>query len=470
MDSPPLDAVDNLVRLLEPPLEIVWFQPSESERAEFREQIDAAYQRFGTSATELAIHDDSSHQTSEAHNIEDLLDSTGRSQVVQIVDALLVEAAMLKASDVHLQPTDRGLIVRMRIDGVLEDRHILPLAIKDEVVSRVKVMAHMNVAEHRIPQDGRASVNLGEKSVDLRISSLPGSEGERIVVRVLDQSAVLLSLDHLGMPEDCLLRYKQMVTAPHGIVLVTGPTGSGKTTTLYASMMSLDRARANIITIEDPIEYRLDGISQTQTNDKVGLTFATGLRSMLRQDPDVMMIGEIRDHETAVMAIQASLTGHLVLSTLHTNDSVSSIARLIDLGLERYLVASSLLGILAQRLVRSVCPSCGRARQATAAECAVLGLDTSQEYMITEGAGCPSCRQTGYSGRRGIFELLSVEDRVRDAILRGASTTEISSIAERDGLVHLGQSARTLVLAGQTSLSEAERVTSHTAAAEEVEL
>ena len=382
---------------------------------------------------------------------EDLLDTEGRAPVIRLVNHLLFEAVKAGASDVHVQPYEDRVVVRQRIDGVLFDTYDIPKAIQEEVLTRIKVLGEMNIAEKRLPQDGRATVQLGDRVVDLRIASLPTSHNERIVIRLLDKSARLYSLPELGMPPTTLGTFRELIGLDHGLILVTGPTGSGKSTTLYGALQEVDSTDLNVLTLEDPIEYQLDGISQTQINEKKGLTFASGLRSVLRQDPDIIMVGEIRDRETASMAIQASLTGHLVFSTLHTNDAASAVTRLLDLGIEPYLVSSSLVAVLAQRLVRRLCPDCKRPSAADDGRC--------------EPVGCDRCRDTGYRGRLGLFEFLPMSDRIRERVQHRASAADIRQVALDEGLSLLSVDGVEKVQAGQTTMDEVWRVTSVTAPA-----
>lgn len=368
---------------------------------------------------------------------EDLLDLATRAPVIKLVNLLLFEAVKQAASDVHIQPYDEKLVIRMRIDGVLFDAYDLPKAMQDEIISRVKVMGQMNIAEKRIAQDGRATVEVGDRLIDLRISSLPTSFGERIVIRLLDKSARLYTLSELGMPTGVFEQFRELISLEHGLILVTGPTGSGKSTTLYAALQALKSDEQNILTLEDPIEYQLPGISQTQVNFKKGMTFASGLRTVLRQDPDIIMVGEVRDHETAGMAIQSALTGHLVFSTLHTNDAASAMTRLLDLGVEPYLAASSVIGILAQRLVRCVCKDCAVSEPMSEEQIRRLGVEVSPalsnqhtgEWQTKRGKGCAACRHTGYRGRMGIFELLVITDPVRKAMKSNATASIIKEAA-----------------------------------------
>ena len=427
--------------------------------------INRAYQQRTGEAKTLIQKLDKDQVLDELRQLEgreDLLDVASRSPVIKLVNLILFEAVQGRASDVHVQPYEDSLVVRMRIDGVLYNAFTLPKSIQEEVVSRVKVMGRMNIAEKRLPQDGRATVDVGDRTIDLRIASLPTSFGERVVIRLLDKSVRLYSLEELGMSQSILAAFRDLVRLEHGLILVTGPTGSGKSTTLYAALRQMDATEKNILTLEDPIEFRLQGISQTQVSEKKGMTFAGGLRSVLRQDPDVIMVGEIRDRETATMAIQSALTGHLVLSTLHTNDAASAVTRLLDLGIEPYLLASSLVGVLAQRLVRRVCPHCGHPRAAAPEELAALEINAgSQDAPVTMriGEGCEHCRGTGYRGRVGIFELLLADDAVRSRIQTRATAAQIKSAAQERGMKSLRDDGVTKTLAGQTTLEEVVRVT-----------
>jgi general secretion pathway protein E len=399
---------------------------------------------------------------------EDLLDTEGRAPIIKLVNHMLFDAVKSGASDIHIQPYDDRLMVRQRIDGVLFDVFEIPKAVQEEVLSRVKVLGKMNIAEKRLPQDGRATVQVGDRVVDLRIASLPTSHNERIVIRLLDKSARLYSLAELGMPKHDFDRFSQLIRRDHGMILVTGPTGSGKSTTLYGSLQEINSQELNVLTLEDPIEYQLDGISQTQINEKKGMTFASGMRSVLRQDPDIIMVGEIRDAETATMAIQASLTGHLVFSTLHTNDAASAVTRLLDLGTEPYLVSSSLVAALAQRLVRRLCEHCKRPAEQAAAEAippvpesllAAHGLSAQSLPGVFQAVGCDACRGTGYRGRVGLFELLVLDDRCRELVQQRADASAIRTAGLNSGMHLLVTDGLLKVHQGMTTMDEVLRVT-----------
>jgi general secretion pathway protein E len=404
--------------------------------------------------------DDAAAKLKQFETRDDLLATDGQAPVVELVNLILLDAVKGAASDIHFQPRRENLIVRYRIDGVLFDAHTVPKTLQDEVLSRIKVLGKMDIAEKRLPQDGRATVTVGERVIDLRIASLPGSYGERIVLRLLDKSTRVYSLSEVGMDEDAQRRVRELIALEHGLILLTGPTGSGKTTTLYAALQEINTRDRNVLTLEDPIEYDIEGVSQTQINVKKGLTFASGLRNVLRQDPDIIMVGEIRDHETAVMAIQSALTGHLVFSTLHTNDAASAVTRLLDLGIEPYLVSSSLLAVLAQRLVRKVCAKCGTEKSLTLDDRSQLGLSeaSSPELRYRAGSGCSACRNTGFRGRVAICELLRVDDMIRRSIQARASATEIRDAAIQAGMRLLRDDGIDKVLAGVTTPGEVARV------------
>ena len=437
-------------------------QPFFAPAAAVATAINRAYEKRAGQASaliETLDRDDVLDEVRRLSGRADLLDGAGRAPVVRLVDLVLLEAVKSDASDVHIQPYEDHLVIRTRIDGMLYDSFTLPKRVQDEIVSRVKVMGRMNIAEKRVAQDGRATVRMGDRVIDLRIASLPTSFGERVVIRLLDKSARLYELSELGMDARTLRLFKQLINVEHGLILVTGPTGSGKSTTLYSALKQINSKEKNVLTLEDPIEYQLEGISQTQVSDKKGMTFASGLRSVLRQDPDVIMVGEIRDRETATMAIQSSLTGHVVFSTMHTNDAASAVTRLLDLGTEPYLVASSVVGVLAQRLVRMVCPTCARPYTPHRAELDWLGVTTAAAANLRQGAGCGACRGTGYRGRQGTFELLVVDDETRRLISTRATAAEIKSAAVAAGTRTLRDDGVRKILAGVTTISEVERVT-----------
>jgi general secretion pathway protein E len=392
---------------------------------------------------------------------EDLLDVSGRAPVIRLVNLVLLEAVKRRASDVHIQPYADRLVVRFRIDGVLRDVFEPPPALRSEITSRVKIMGGMNIAEQRLAQDGRATVEVGNRIVDLRISTLPTSFGERTVIRLLDKGSRLYALNDLGMPSGVLEPFRRLVNHDHGLILVTGPTGSGKSTTLYAALQEINSRELNVLTLEDPIEFRLDGISQTQVSERKGMTFASGLRHVLRQDPDIIMIGEIRDSETARMAIQSALTGHLVFSTLHTNDAAGAVTRMLDLGVESYLLASSLLGVMAQRLVRRLCMDCRVRSQPTPEDCARWGLTQTvlaSGQFFTRG-GCPVCQGTGYRDRMGIFELLQVTEPIRELILQRGKASSIKRVSLENGMTTLRAAGIAKAAEGTTTLDEVVRVT-----------
>jgi general secretion pathway protein E len=388
---------------------------------------------------------------------EDLLESADDAPIIRLINALLTQAIKENASDIHIEPFEQRLVVRFRVDGVLrevlEPRRVLaPL-----IASRIKVMAKLDIAEKRLPQDGRISLRIAGRAVDVRVSTIPTGQGERVVLRLLDKQAGRLVLEQLGMEAKTLQRMDHLIHRPHGIILVTGPTGSGKTTTLYAALARINNKKRNIMTVEDPIEYYIDGIGQTQVNTKVEMTFARGLRAILRQDPDVVMVGEIRDVETAQIAVQASLTGHLVLSTLHTNSAVGAVTRLRDMGVEPFLLSSTLLGVLAQRLVRRLCPHCKKPYTANTKDCQAFGFDLNNPPTLYHGAGCDKCNYQGYVGRTGIYELVEIDDDMRTMIHDGSGEHEIEAHARKSS-PSIGQDGIRLVLEGKTSMEEVMRV------------
>ena len=410
------------------------------------QRISAAYAAGESSAaavvSEVESDADLSRIMQELPAVEDLLETSDDAPIIRMLNALLTQAARDGASDIHIEPYERHSSVRFRVDGTLREVVQPNRALHAALISRLKIMADLDISEKRLPQDGRISLRIGTRAVDVRVSTLPSAHGERAVLRLLDKSESKLSLESVGMQGDVLRRFEHLIAQPHGIILVTGPTGSGKTTTLYAALQRLDAGASNIMTVEDPIEYELHGIGQTQVNTKIDLSFAKALRAILRQDPDVIMIGEIRDFETAQIAIQASLTGHLVLATLHTNDAASAVTRLTDIGIEPFLLSSSLLGVLAQRLVRKRCTFCN--------------AETTTSSLT---AGCAQCGQTGYSGRTGVFELLVTDDAVRAQIHARASEAEIRIAAMAAGMTLMRDDGERLVAAGITSREELLRVT-----------
>ncbi|MFM2485418.1 type II secretion system ATPase GspE [Celerinatantimonas yamalensis] len=397
---------------------------------------------------------------SEFRDDEDLLEADGDAPIIRLLNAMLGEAIKEEASDIHIETFEKSLSIRFRIDGVLREilRPNRQLAVL--LTARVKVMAKLDIAEKRLPQDGRISLRIAGRSVDLRVSTMPSSFGERVVLRLLDKQQARIDMSTLGMNADNHQQLVSLLNRPHGILLVTGPTGSGKSTTLYAGIQTINSRERNILTVEDPVEYNIDGIGQTQVNTKVDMTFARGLRAILRQDPDVVMIGEIRDLETAQIAVQASLTGHLVLSTLHTNTAIGAITRLRDMGIEPFLLSSSLLGVLAQRLVRVLCPHCRTAHKLTKKECHLLHLDVDKyhHHPIYRPNGCEHCNQSGYKGRTGIYELVTVDDTLRGLIHEGASEQAMLAQARLTAPAILKDGAQK-ILDGTTSLAEVLRVT-----------
>ena len=395
----------------------------------------------------------------EIPKTEDLLDSEdGGAPIIKLINAMLSEAIKEGASDVHIETFETNLVIRFRVDGIL--REVLKPArqMSSLLISRIKIMAKLDIAEKRIPQDGRISLRIGGRAVDVRVSTMPSSYGERIVLRLLDKNAAKLDLDHLGMEEQKEKIFASLILRPHGILLVTGPTGSGKSTTLYAGLNRINTKDRNILTVEDPVEFDLEGIGQTQVNAKVDMTFAKGLRAILRQDPDVVMIGEIRDLETAQIAVQASLTGHLVLSTLHTNTAAGAITRLEDMGVEPFLLASSLLGILAQRLVRTLCSECKEEIQASQSEKEFMHIDEKESITIYKAKGCDKCNQSGYKGRTGIHELLVIDEKMKQIIHDGAGEQAINDYI-KNTTKSIKQDGIEKILQGQTSIEEIIRIT-----------
>ena len=431
-------------------------------RDEFESRLQKAYEQHSDEAMQMMDDlDEEADLFAIAQDMpepEDLLESEDDAPIIRLINALLTQAIKEDASDIHIEPYEKKLVVRFRVDGVLREvltprRVLAPL-----LVSRIKVMAKLDIAEKRLPQDGRISLRVAGRAVDVRVSTIPTGQGERVVLRLLDKQAGRLDLGNLGMDENAHAGMGEVIQKPHGIILVTGPTGSGKTTTLYAVLSQLNDNKRNIMTIEDPVEYDLEGISQTNVNSKVDMSFARGLRAILRQDPDVVMVGEIRDLETAEIAVQSSLTGHMVLSTLHTNSAVGAVTRLRDMGVEPFLLSSTLLGVLAQRLVRLLCKECKQPYTANAVDCERFGLDDMDPPTFYKAEGCKHCNYQGYRGRSGIYELLVVDDELRAMIHDGTSEHEIESYA-RSTSPGIRQDGLRRVLAGDTTVDEVLRVT-----------
>jgi general secretion pathway protein E len=446
-ESTPLAALNEVMRVFPgrvKPIVVAADKLSEAIAQTYSQSEGSAQQIVGDIEGEFDI----TRMMQDVPDIEDLLEAEDDAPIIRMINALLTQAAREGASDIHIEAFETYSLVRFRVDGTLRDIVRPKRALHAALVSRIKIMAQLDIAEKRLPQDGRITLRVGGRAIDVRVSTLPTGHGERVVLRLLEKDLSKLTLENLGMSDRTLRRFDELIHQPHGIILVTGPTGSGKTTTLYAAIRRLDHATTNIMTVEDPIEYDLEGIGQTQVNPKIEMDFARALRAILRQDPDVVMIGEIRDLETAQIAVQASLTGHLVLATLHTNDAASAVTRLIDMGIEPFLLSSSLLAVLAQRLVRKLCPHCKQP---------VESLGSSGQTF--RAVGCVRCSHTGYLGRTGIYELLTVDDEMRLLVHNGANDTDIRRTAERAGMLPLRADAMRWVAAGITSQEEVLRVT-----------
>jgi general secretion pathway protein E len=456
----PLDgrALNDLTTLTGCQLDIVVASNEEILRA-----INRSYEQHAGKAQNVAEEISDSGAGGLPGKLEpaDLLDASDEGPIIRFVNSMLTQAYKERASDIHIEPFETELVVRYRIDGILYEVLRPPAKAQASISSRVKIMANLNIAEKRLPQDGRFGVRIAGKDVDVRVSTLPTAFGERIVLRLLDKSSNVLTLKEIGMGPELLQQVHGMIRKSHGIFLVTGPTGSGKTTTLYAALSVLNSREKNIITVEDPIEYQLDGVGQIQVNPKIDLTFAAGLRSILRQDPDIIMVGEIRDRETAEIAVQSALTGHMVFSTLHTNDAAGALTRLVEMGIEPFLAASSIVGILAQRLVRKLCPHCREAYQPSPELLREAGL--SQELpadgMLYRSVGCDQCMDIGYRGRCGIYELLTIDDKVRDLLLQNQDAGAIKRASVAAGMTSLREAGIVKALAGETSIEEVLRVT-----------
>ena len=454
-----LDAIEELRLIVNCVIETVYV-PKQAILAAIHE-----YYHQDDTAADIPGHtraSDDEFQESD-NEVYDLLDdSSDLPQALRLINYSIAEAIQQGASDIHFEPHENGLLIRYRIDGVLQTRLSPSQELMSQLLTRLKVMAKLDIAERRLPQDGRIKMRLGGKEIDFRVSTLPVVTGERIVLRILDKGNIVLGLDKINMPEQVLQDFRKAINFPEGIILVTGPTGSGKTTTLYSALTELKSDDTNIMTIEDPVEYRLKGVAQMGVHPKIGLSFAAGLRHILRQDPDIILVGEIRDKETAEIAIQSALTGHLVLSTLHTNDAPSAIVRLVDMGIEPYLISSCVIAVLAQRLVRRICPSCRMSYEATGVELAHLQRSTQstgEKILLYRGKGCTECLGSGYRGRHGIYELMTISNPLRKQILKSPESTELQHIALANGMKTLRDHGKMLVMNGVTTLEEIWRVT-----------
>ncbi len=434
-----------------------------SSADEILRAINRSYEQHAGKTQNVVAEIDSGADNTATTKLEpaDLLDASDEGPIIRFVNSLLTQAYKERASDIHIEPYETELVIRYRVDGILYDVLRPPLRAQASIGSRIKIMSNLNIAEKRLPQDGRFGVRIAGKDVDVRVSTLPTAFGERIVLRLLDKSSNVLTLEEIGMDRRLLLQVQAMIRKSHGIFLVTGPTGSGKTTTLYAALSLLNSREKNIITVEDPIEYQLNGVGQIQVNPRIELTFAAGLRSILRQDPDIIMVGEIRDRETAEMAVQSALTGHMVFSTLHTNDAAGALTRLVEMGIEPFLAASSIVGILAQRLVRRLCPHCRQAYQPSVELLREAGLPPRlpEGAVLYREVGCDRCMGIGYRGRKGIFELLTVDEQVRDLLLQKRDAARIKKAALAAGMTSLRDAGIAKALAGETTLEEVLRVT-----------
>jgi general secretion pathway protein E len=477
-DPGAIDVIDAVAVLLDEPVESVV-----ASGAKIVDQINKTYSRLRSShelEEGVKKDDDEEEGAYQSEELVDMLDANDEAPIIRWVNSLMFQAAKERASDIHIEPGEKDVVVRYRVDGVLREAKRAPKKFQASIIARIKIMAGLNIAEKRLPQDGRIRRKMAGKDVDMRVATAPTAGGERITIRLLDRSSVLLGLADIGFAEDHLVLIRAIIKRPHGILLVTGPTGSGKTTTLYACLSEINAPDINILTVEDPVEYQLEGISQTQVNSKIDLTFASGLRSFLRHDPDVIMVGEVRDRETAEVAITASLTGHLVFSTVHTNDAAGGITRLIDMGIEPFLVASSLVGLLAQRLVRRPCYECARPVQPSEKIVRELGLDPRTFFSgayrfpavkgehspppgtVYEPVGCAACGDLGYRGRTGIYELLMVNDQVRRLCLEKSDAGAIRNAAVEHGMVSLRFDGARKVVQGMTTPEEVMLMTAET--------
>lgn len=453
-----LNALDDLQMMLNRPIEAVF-----ARREVIQDALHLCYNREEGAAQQLlsGLKGEGEGEDGEGEVYDLLEEKPGQSPIIKLLNLILTEAIQQGASDIHFEPQENDLRIRYRIDGVLQNRHSPALEYQGQLLTRVKVMAKLDIAERRLPQDGRIKLRMGGREIDFRVSTVPVTNGERIVLRILDKGNVLLGLGRIGMLSDVFEEFKQVIRMPEGILLVTGPTGSGKTTTLYSAVADVYSDEINIMTIEDPVEYKLPGIAQIGVKPKINLTFAAGLRTILRQDPDVVMVGEIRDKETADIAIQASLTGHLVLSTLHTNDAPSALTRLVDMGVEPYLLSSSVLAVLAQRLVRTLCPHCKEPYKPAKQELDQLGLRRKDlpEGVFYQAKGCSKCFHTGYKGRHGIYEYMPMSSSLKHQVVKSPDALALRSLAKKEGMVSLHQHGAWLVAQGLTTEEEVLRVT-----------
>lgn len=449
-----LEPIEELRMLLDSDIEAVY-----SPKDNILTAINECYNQAMGAASQLMAHldDKAEDRGDDSVEVYDLLDDNyAQAPIIKLLNLILTEAIQQGASDLHFEPFENRMRVRYRIDGVLQNRHAPAPEYQTQLITRIKVMSRMDIAEHRLPQDGRIKLKMGRREIDFRVSTVPVAGGERIVLRILDKGNISLGLDKAGMLPQMLSHFRDLISMPEGIILVTGPTGSGKTTTLYSAISELYSDESNIMTIEDPVEYNLMGIAQIGVQPKIKLDFAAGLRHILRQDPDIIMIGEIRDVETAEIAIQAALTGHLVLSTLHTNDAPSAIARLVDMGIEPYLLSSSLVGVLAQRLVRRICPGCKTPYNPDDKELASIGLERKDliDGTIFKGAGCQQCYGTGYKGRHGIYEFMSINNNIKQQIVKSPNAVDLRLMAIKNGMISLLQHGAELVRQGISTVAE----------------
>jgi type IV pilus assembly protein PilB len=438
-------------------------EPAVSTEGEIKKALNEYYGAKGSMEDLIKSIDKEKIGVSESEKEIDVKKLQGIVEepvVIKLVNMIIMKAIEEKASDIHIEPEEGVLKMRFRVDGMLHEISSPPKHLQSTIISRIKIMAQLNIAERRMPQDGVFTIKMAGKQIDARVSCVPTIYGENVVLRLLDSSSAVMGLDKLGFSKEILVKFDKIIRRPHGIILVTGPTGSGKTTTLYAALNKINTVEKNIITIEDPVEYKLEGVRQIQINPKVNLTFATGLRSILRQDPNIIMVGEMRDHETAEIAVQAALTGHLVFSTLHTNDAPGAITRMIDMSIEPFLVSSSVIGILAQRLVRTICPECKEEYKPSDEELKDIGtLNDKRTLKFARGKGCSKCMNTGYKGRLGIYELMVPDEEIRNAIMAKASTDEIRKLACNSGMKGLKADGIEKIKAGLTSVEEVLRVT-----------